>query len=507
MLTGSARKELLAAGLLGAAVMTWWPGLDGLRPALGAQPAHEKAGAPKGFLYYGAESCARCHTQPLPTDKPDYVLLTEYKTWVDKDKHSMAHKALELPTSKQMGTLLNIDVMTDARCLNCHSANVPNELRQETFKLTDGVSCDACHGPSEKWFGEHTQPKWRKKPVREKEELGMIDVRDPVKRSNLCLSCHVGNASQGKVVTHAMYAAGHPPLSGIEIATFSEEMPRHWRYIKDKPTQIQKEVYEEVLRIDPKEPERTKLAVVGSLVAFRAAVDLLAGQAAAGAGEKNPEKGWPELAQFDCYACHHELKTPSWRQERGYLGPAGRPQMRSWPKAMIKLGILYAGKDQANELSSQFHSRLDQLHKAFNSPPFGKAGDIVPAARELVRWMDQLSGQLNKRTYRQGEALELLQVLCELAREDIPDYDTARQISWTFRIIYGELDRKPANDQQIQEIFKTLDKELKLALPSGTGKQILAELEDSLQKLNDYRPKRFQEIFGKMSELLAQAKE
>src|SRR5262249_42802878 len=150
---------------------------------------------------------------------------------------------------------------------------------------------------------------------------------------------------------------------------------------------------------------------------------------------------------------HHELKTPSWRQERGYLGPAGRPQMRSWPKAMIKLGILYAGKDQANELSSQFHSRLDQLHKAFNSPPFGKAGDIVPAARELVRWMDQLSGQLNKRTYRQGEALELLQVLCELAREDIPDYDTARQISWTFRIIYGELDRKPANDQQIQELF------------------------------------------------------
>ena len=32
----------------------------------------------------------------------------------------------------------------------------------------------------------------------------------------MCLSCHLGNAREGRVVTHEMYAAGHPPLPGFE---------------------------------------------------------------------------------------------------------------------------------------------------------------------------------------------------------------------------------------------------------------------------------------------------
>ena len=30
------------------------------------------------------------------------------------------------------------------------------------------------------------------------------------------------------MVTHEMYAAGHPPLPGFEIATFCSQMPPHW---------------------------------------------------------------------------------------------------------------------------------------------------------------------------------------------------------------------------------------------------------------------------------------
>jgi hypothetical protein len=35
---------------------------------------------------------------------------------------------------------------------------------------------------------------------------------------------------------------------------------------------------------------------------------------------KAASERWPELAMAhsDCYACHHDLQSPSWRQARGY---------------------------------------------------------------------------------------------------------------------------------------------------------------------------------------------
>ena len=62
----------------------------------------------------------------------------------------------------------------------------------------------------------------------------MTDLWDPVKRATKCASCHIGNPGEQKVVTHAMYAAGHPPLPGLETATFSDAMPRHWEYLREK---------------------------------------------------------------------------------------------------------------------------------------------------------------------------------------------------------------------------------------------------------------------------------
>ena len=62
----------------------------------------------------------------------------------------------------------------------------------------------------------------------------MTDLWDPVRRAETCASCHVGNHDEGKVVTHAMYAAGHPPLPGFETATFGDLEPRHWQYLSEK---------------------------------------------------------------------------------------------------------------------------------------------------------------------------------------------------------------------------------------------------------------------------------
>jgi hypothetical protein len=41
---------------------------------------------------------------------------------------------------------------------------------------------------------------------------------------------------------------------------------------------------------------------------------------------------WPELSEFDCYACHHDIKTPSWRRKLVYTPESGNgaaPRKRS----------------------------------------------------------------------------------------------------------------------------------------------------------------------------------
>src|SRR5213076_1317723 len=56
------------------------------------------------------------------------------------------------------------------------------------------------------------------------------NLRDPAVRGQFCATCHVGSAADGRVVTHEMYAAGHPPLPPFELGTFMECQPKHWGY-------------------------------------------------------------------------------------------------------------------------------------------------------------------------------------------------------------------------------------------------------------------------------------
>src|SRR5262249_42928535 len=155
-----------------------------------------------------------------------------------------------------------------------------------------------------------------------------------------CTSCHVGSPSEGKVVTHAMFAAGHPPLPSFEVATFSRNQPPHWREARDVPY-FQKHSEEDVknFHLEDMDFQRTKLALVGSVVALRQTMNLVRERADFEA--PNPREVWPELlfgpeaakvpddallrkeapsrwpelamAHSDCFACHHDLKYPGYR--------------------------------------------------------------------------------------------------------------------------------------------------------------------------------------------------
>ncbi|HLN33630.1 MAG TPA: cytochrome c family protein [Gemmataceae bacterium] len=488
-----ARSSIFAAGLVAVAGPLLYSNGRAQQPQAGkpAPPAStEKA------KYLGADACQLCHeTGPRGRFKDDFVRLTEYKTW-KTDKHSQAYAKLNEARSKQIGMLLKIaDVTKDDRCLNCHAANVPLDLRVGTegqaYRLEDGVSCDACHGPSSLWLTPHfTEPGWRTKPTAEKQKLGFYDVRDPVERSQLCLSCHVGSMADGKVVTHDMYAAGHPPLPSIEVATFSDSMPRHWRYMKEKGPKIWA-----AFHYDPKkELEQTRLTVLSGVVALRVAANLLASQARKG----RQESGWPEFAQLDCYACHHDLKVESWRLKRGYMGMPGRPQMRSWPLELVKLGIRLAGEEPTRVKQAE-----DALTMAFSAQPFGDPEKIAAAASDLSAWSQRLTQRLGARQYDQPAARKLLRELCAIAQEGVLDYDSARQVTWAFKIIYSELEPK-ARDKEVRSILKSLDTELKLELPSGTDKSILGELTQGLKTINHYDPYRFRALIEELSRQLPQ---
>ena len=133
------------------------------------------------------------------------------------------------PLGQQMTKILKYDVTKAPQCLTCHSVDkypgmaLPKDVNvDDRFDTSFGVTCNACHGVRRQWQGDHytdqanTIP-WRTLTPAEKEEKGLRNLRDPVVKAKLCASCHVGDPDQHRVVTHDMYAAGHPPLPPFEL--------------------------------------------------------------------------------------------------------------------------------------------------------------------------------------------------------------------------------------------------------------------------------------------------
>ena len=117
------------------------------------------ADASKGYKYVGPGSCSAsaCHggIQARDTTK---VLQNEYSTWIVQDRHSRAYTVLNQPLAQRMAKILKIGDPTKAqKCLVCHALSVPADQRGTQFDIAEGVSCESCHGPAEKWLGPHVE--------------------------------------------------------------------------------------------------------------------------------------------------------------------------------------------------------------------------------------------------------------------------------------------------------------------------------------------------------------
>ena len=184
-----------------------------------ASVAAPGADTPAKFL--GANSCASssCHGGGGANQN-------QFLVWSLKDFHSQRPPAtLATARSKQIADALNIkDATADARCTVCHSPlnGVPENLRGENFKVSEGVSCESCHGPTENWLRAHTRTDYTRA---DRAAAGMRDLQNLYVRANTCVACHQN-------VDADILKAGHPELI-FELDGQSVAEPKHWRVEKD----------------------------------------------------------------------------------------------------------------------------------------------------------------------------------------------------------------------------------------------------------------------------------
>lgn len=428
--------------------------------------------------HLGPAGCARCHfsgTKNLfGSSGLDFAAQNEASVVGLHDKHFLAYWQLETDASlippdedgnKRPVNKLSVrmenelkkwkgddyKLTTDASCLACHGDlhQKPNLEESVVF----GVTCESCHGPGSNWNTPHQNAEWRTESGSVKAELGFIDVRNPAKRAQMCFSCHIGNVEQGKIVTHEMYAVGHPPLPGVEIETFVSKMPTHWRTIREKGDFVNRpEWIEQNLGIAEADVannlEKSKATLISGVMALRESVNLFV------TGAEKSEH-WPDFAAFDCLACHHDLKGDSWRQNRGYaMGVPGRPLPYAWPTALVKLAIRQAnqGDDPGYEKQvEEFEAHLKTVYSAALKSPFGDPEDMKrlgldfqaepPKAdpKNLVEWLDQLAANVHKSKLDKAAAKVVLNDVINLPSKDYPDYHSARQLIWAFRTINTEM--------------------------------------------------------------------
>jgi hypothetical protein len=381
----------------------------------------------------GAGGCAssNCHGGTSAAKEGESRIWgNEYAIWSLNDKHSKAWQVLADPRSRRMAQILGIaDPQKDAKCTSCHAAGSPANA------ISDGVSCEGCHGPSEKWLGLHVQPNSHAQSV----AAGMIDTKDLVLRAGNCLECHLG--TKDKVVNHEVIAAGHPDLN-FELDTFTWAQPTHHR--EPKPS---------AGNSNP----RMRAWAVGQAAAFAQGMKLLASRAST---------SWPELSELECYQCHHDLRLDSWRIERGYPGRKPGALVPNTARTEV-LRILVA---------QAAGGRMGATDAAINSV-MGAISNRLPDGAGVARSATEAAGI--------GDAL-----VAQFARQDF----TQEQARAMVKALVAAIPRIAGAGVHAAEVA-TMSLDSLTATYSPGAQQAMAPLYDYLEHPSVYQPTEFVALF------------
>lgn len=385
-------KRFLASIVFAASLIGIWLSLTqhGTTTPLIAPRQAEPSAVPS---LAGTASCSArgCHGDILPRTG-QRIERDENTIWLTQDRHAQAYAVLQTTQSEEMTRKLGekLPAQENPRCLACHvtTGTLAASPAVAGAERDFGVGCESCHGPASKWLDNHTSKTWHDKQVAEKRAYGMTppgEWRDFARR---CTGCHVGAPADGTTaplrdVNHDLIAAGHPRLT-FELSVYLANMPRHWSQL-----------------VTASQPNDAGLWALGQLASAEAGLALLADRAA-GADKGRP---WPELSEYDCFACHHDLTQPDWRQS----AHADRPGSLRWGDWQFTMVQLLAAKEPALEraLAPGLTSVREQMHQPYSEAAkiSGVAGET---ARALTRFLAEVRLDFDTKRVRQlsGSVLE-----------------------------------------------------------------------------------------------------
>lgn len=270
------------------------------------------------------------------------------------DKHDQAYTVLLTERSKRIEQLYHglsdwksAEPERDLLCLKCHVH--PNVERQpmhvadgtRSFRFEDGVSCEACHGPAGRWLDLHHRPEWKTLSATSKrDDFGMEGTHSLPERIKMCLACHVG--APGMEVNHDLLAAGHPRLA-FEFTSSHAILNHHWDDADDR---------DPALGGSPDFEARAW--IIGQVLTFEASLDLFE--------HRLSRPGGPEFAEYDCYACHHDLKVTGDRQDRAFPGRvAGRLTWNRWASSQVENAVEFLTGAKSPVLANDLQAIREEM--------------------------------------------------------------------------------------------------------------------------------------------------
>ncbi len=397
----------------------------------------------------GVVTCASelCHGSISPWKDSD-ILQNEYVTWSRVDKHATrAYAVLASERSKRIAANLGLKEAPQRAklCLDCHAFDPPPRLRGARFKVEDGVSCEACHGPAEHWIERHVEPG---ATHADNVAHGLYPLEDPVAQARLCLSCHFGN--RDKFVTHRMMGAGHPRMS-FELDTFAATEPAH--YVIDADWHRRKGEWDTV-----------RIWAVGQALAASELLDVLLDP------KRSRDGLFPELVVFDCNACHHPMSQRRWTPLLG-TSP-GHIRLNDSNLLMLRAIVRQA---LPGPQAQRFDREVRELRRAVS----GDGGDALGVARELRGAIAALVPRLATHRFRTDD-LRAMVALLSTADVDggYHDYADAEQATMAIASLADYLARH-GGLADVRSVNGALDR-----------------VYDAVKSDENYRPERFREALA-----------
>ncbi len=347
--------------------------------------------APQDHL--GVATCASgvCHGSVRAREATN-VAQNEYVIWARRDRHRAAYNTLLTDESKAIAKKMGLKNAHEADvCLDCHADNVPAAQRGERFQLNDGVGCEACHGGAETYISTHVDDA---ATHASNIEDGLYPTDDPRARAKLCLSCHLGTAD--KMASHDIMGAGHPRIS-FELDTFGWLQPAHY-----------------VLDDDYKERKWAGSSAdvwsIGQVEAARQTLGLIQSRLRTGGL-------FPELALFDCHACHTPMSKHDWTKSGSSL-PAGSVRLND--ANFVMLFAIASAMDAAIE--SELRQGLSRLHRGVNK---GQNVDAVIA--DIQAHLNKLDARLDDGGVLSKSDALIAAIVKSTTQSSMVDYVSAEQ--------------------------------------------------------------------------------